>query len=282
MRKSRMAVLGAIVAVVVAGLVPATAAAEPNLRAFRGDVNGDRIADRVTPGVEPGGPGKTPCVFGIELGKPDGTLGASRDYTFDSPRTSAPYCPDMGVVGDLRRDGKPDLITTGFQWSEGGLLTLRLVRDKLKVTGLQPGLPFPNTLRSADFNADGYPDVWSSSKQVREIRSYNSTSDGSFVPGPISGCSSDPVPQHVIADFDGDGGDDILMSRRCEFLYWVPEIQFGSGKAPVAFAGGFQAYQVFSIDIEDDGHPDVGVISDTPQLRVQYFRNDGAGNFTWG
>ncbi|MBM7774004.1 hypothetical protein JOD54_004208 [Actinokineospora baliensis] len=43
---------------------------------------------------------------------------------------------------------------------------------------------------------------------------------------------------------------------------------------------------MFSVDLENDGDPDVGVISDpfdlsgTLDLRVRHFRNDGAGNFT--
>lgn len=45
-------------------------------------------------------------------------------------------------------------------------------------------------------------------------------------------------------------------------------------------------YEMFSVDLENDGDPDVGVISDpfdlsgTLDLRVRHFRNDGAGNFT--
>ncbi|PPK68478.1 hypothetical protein V5P93_004415 [Actinokineospora auranticolor] len=275
----RPAVLAAVAATVAAVLMPATASGEPNLLAFRGDVNGDHVVDRVTPAVEPGG-GKKPCVFAIELGRPDGTLGPSKDYAFDSPRTGAPYCPNLGVVADLRRDGKPDVITTGIQWYEGGILTLRLAHDKLKVTGLYPGVGFPSTIRSADFNGDGYPDVWLSSDASREIRSFHSTPEGTIVPGTITACSSDPIPQHVITDFDGDGGDDILLSRRCDFSGWTAEIRFGSGKAPVVFAQGFDNFEVFSVDIDNDRDPDVGLISHVPQLRVQHFRNDGAGNFT--
>ncbi|PPK68479.1 VCBS repeat-containing protein [Actinokineospora auranticolor] len=280
MHKPRLVVLAAVAAVVAAAVAPATAAAEPNLRIFRGDVNGDRIVDQVLPANEAGGGQHRPCVLSISLGKPDGTLGKPKDYSYDSPRTSAPFCPDMGVVADLRGDGKPDMITTGFQWYEGGFLTLRLAQGKVKVTGLYPGLSFPSTIRTTDFNGDGLPDVWSSSDESMEVRSFHSTPDGAIVPGTISGCSSEPVPQHFLADFDGDGGQDMLLSRRCEFAYWAAELQFGSGKAAITFAKGQDNYEVYVTDIGSDGVPDIGLISHVPQLRVQHFRNDGAGNFT--
>ncbi|GLZ38145.1 VCBS repeat-containing protein [Actinokineospora sp. NBRC 105648] len=279
MHKPRMAVLAAIAAVVAMVLVPATAGGEPNLRIFRGDVNGDRIVDQVLPAIEAGGGENRPCVLSIALGKRDGTLGTPKDYSYDSPRTSAPFCPDMGVVADLRGDGKPDIITTGFQWYSGGYLTLRLVRDEIRVTGLYPGLPFPSTIRTTDFNGDGLPDVWSSSDQSMEIRSFHSTPDGAIVPGTVSGCSSQPVPQHFLADFDGDGGQDMLLSRRCEYASWAAELHFGSGKAAITFAKAQDPHEVFVTDIGSDGVPDIGLISHVPQLRVQHFRNDGTGNF---
>ncbi|MFC7614397.1 hypothetical protein ACFQV2_13580 [Actinokineospora soli] len=97
-------------------------------------------------------------------------------------------------------------------------------------------------------------------------------------------CSSRPIPQHAFADFDGDGGQDMLLSRRCEFSYTAAELHFGGGRPPVVFAHSPQistTYEVFVADVDNNQVPDVGLIERTGDtVAVRHFRNDGTGSFT--
>ena len=268
-----------IVAVLIALLAPGTASAGNTNQPFLGDLNNDGRADRVTLG--PVGMTRT-CTLQVEYRRSDGTFRAPVTHTYTSPAPVAPFCPNMGEVVDLGGDRKPELVLTNFSWSAAGreLLVLRRFRPVSEVEGLG----FPNTLRKVDFNGDGLEDVWLSSNQVMRLRSFVNTPEGALVPGPIDVCSSAAAPPHAFADFDGDGGQDMLLFRRCEFSYATAELRFGTTRAPVVFAFspnfGTQ-YEVFVLDIGDDQIPDVGLIEHTSEgPLVKHFRNDGAGSFT--
>lgn len=269
-----------VVAALVALSAPGTATAGNSNQPFLGDLNNDGRSDRVTLG--PVGTTRT-CTLQVEYRRADGTFRAPVTHTYTAPDLPAPHCPNMGEVVNLGGDRRAEIVLTHFVWSVAGreLLVLRNFRPVAELEGLS----FPSTLRKVDFNGDGLEDIWLSSDQVVRLRSFLNTAAGTLVPGPIDVCSSESIPQHAFADFDGDGGQDMLLRRRCEFSYTTAELRFGSGRAPVTFAFSPLAatsYEVFVVDINKDQVPDVGLIERASggTLIVRHFRNDGTGSFT--
>jgi len=248
-----------------------------------GDLNGDGRLDRATLGrIAIGDP---TCTVSVEIRKPDGTYKAPVVHSYTSPVASEPKCPDMGVAVDLKGDGVTELVTTQFIGFDGpDLLVLR----KFQPIARYDGLTMPSAIETADFNGDGLGDIWESTDQQRTVRALLSTKKGAIVPGPFSLCSQEGVPQHYFADFNGDGGQDMLVSRRCDFQNEDPtaEVYFGDGapKAVLATTSPFGGVrlEVFPIDVNRDGIPDAGVIerhADGVNV-VRHFRNDGTGTFT--
>jgi hypothetical protein len=98
-------------------------------------------------------------------------------------------------------------------------------------------------------------------------------------------------PQYVLSDFNGDGGQDMLISLDQDGPFpghiapILAEVFFGNGQGPtvLALTSDFAAiWTVFSIDLDANGIPDAGIIekSGTGVTTVHYFHNDGVGNFT--
>ncbi|MGW5053904.1 FG-GAP repeat domain-containing protein [Actinokineospora sp. NPDC004072] len=276
MRRTAVAAVAALLAL----LAPGTASAGNFRQPLLGDLNGDGRADRVVLGPDNA---VTPtCSLQVEHRNADGTFAPPITHTYTSHYRTRPYCPDMGEVVDLGGDGVPELVLTAFQHSSAST-QLIVLRDFIPIAPL-PGLNFPSTLRKVDFNGDGLVDIWQSTDQSEQLVSYLNTPSGTLVPGPINLCSGRPIPQHAFADFDGDGGQDMLLSRRCPRGANFVELHFGSGRPPVQFARfpDSTTHEVFVTDLLNDGIPDVGLIARTSEgvLSVRHFRNDGGGSFT--
>jgi len=155
------------------------------------------------------------------------------------------------------------------------------------------GLKMPSAIETVDFNGDGLGDIWESTDEQMTMHALLSTKKGEIVPGPFSVCSQDGVPQHYFADFNGDGGQDLLVSRRCEYGEHShnAEVYFGNG-APKAVLVAHSTLpptteasiplEVFPVDVNSDGIPDAGVIDRHADgtIFVRHFLNDGTGTFT--
>src|SRR5215472_2075813 len=113
-------------------------------------------------------------------------------------------------TADFNSDGKPDLIgsisqpcstcTNSFQVAAGGVNG---------TFSLLPAMPLTSVLAVADFNGDGYPDLFVlSSPQQSGILLGNG--DGTFRPL-INVPTSGFFPSVLIADMNGDGRPDILF-----------------------------------------------------------------------
>jgi hypothetical protein len=252
-----------------------------------GDLNGDRRPDRATLGrVAIGDP---TCTVSVEIRKPDGTYRAPVVHNYTSPIEREPRCPDMGVAVDLKGDGVTELVTTNFSGFDGpDLLVLR----KFQPIARYDGLKMPSAIETVDFNGDGLGDIWESTDQQMTMHALLSTKQGAIVPGPFSVCSQDSVPQHYFADFNGDGGQDLLVSRRCEYLEHSlsAEVYFGNGapkavlvtRSTIPLTEAWTTLEVFPVDVDHDGIPDAGVIDRHADgtIFVRHFLNDGTGTFT--
>lgn len=271
-----------IAALVVPVLVPDSAAAGNRRQPIVADLNRDGLIDRATLGPELGTPTGTPnCTISVELRRPNGTYRPPAVRTYASPFTRQPFCPDMGEAINLGPLGEIELVLTHFFASETPTL---LVLKNYKPVARFEGMTFPSTIRSEDFNGDGREDIWQSSDQTLRLQTFTNTGLGTLVPGPISACSYDSIPQHVLADFNGDGGQDFLVATRCQSTFSA-QVLFGNGQPPAILAtrtATFGAYQVFTGDINNDRIPDAVVLDRAADgaVTTRYFQNDGHGVFT--
>jgi hypothetical protein len=288
-RSIGMLLTGLLVAFGVVLSVPGVAAADNLGGIITADMNNDGIPDQVQLG-QVGGLLSTTCTVTVSLGKSDGTFGTPKVHTYTSAEKQGPFCPDQGVAMKLGNEKKPDLVTS-MSFGFNDLIVLHNFQPTAIFT---TGVIQPTWLRTADLNGDGRQDLIEWSDQESDVATLINTPQRTLVRGPFnvvtlrSGGTGAFGPQYVLADFNGDGGQDMLISVNNQSSFTAPisaEVFFGNGQAPVVLAstGDFRAvWTVFSIDINFDGIPDAGVIekSGTGVTTIQYFRNDGAGHFT--
>jgi hypothetical protein len=264
-------------------IVPGSAAAGNARQPIFGDLNRDGRVDRVTLGPDTGSPTGTPtCEVSVEYGKRDGGFRAPQTYSYTSPWPNQPFCPNMGEAINLGKRGQIELVLTHFVANDDPEL---LVLRDFKLVATFNGMTFPSTIRSADFNGDGRVDLWESSDQVTRLQTFTNTPDGTLVPGPIDVCSQDSIPHHVLADFNGDGGQDFLVALRCHFTDQSVQVLFGNGQPPVTLASRSTvhfAFDVFPVDVNNDGIPDAGIkdTADDGTITYRLFQNNGHGTFT--
>jgi len=284
MRTRRSILALPVVLVALAGsltLSPTAAAVAPHDATYAtivADLNNDGIPDHATLG-QIGSPSSTQCSVTVRLGNPDGTFGAPVVY----PYTLGQHlCPNEGIAVKLGNHVVPDLVVAASFDSYG-----TVVLTNYQVAGVYNGVTQPQLLRTgADFNGDGRQDIIEASFQTDSLITLINMPDAGLTRGPISACAY--RPQYVIADFDQDGDQDMLLSANC----MIPPntgisatVLFGNGNPPVTLMSSRDnttAYTVFTIDLNNDGIPDVGVTA-TPyngKPTTSYFRNDGHGHFT--
>jgi len=260
--------------------VPATAdTVGPTIMA---DLNGDGILDQVV-FSQIGAFTSTTCAVTVSNGLAGGGFGAPKQHVYTSAETIAPFCPDLAVAMKLGTETKPDLVTA-FEFGGNALVVLH----NFLPVAIFPGLNQPNWLRTGDLNGDGHPDLIEASMQSEFLGTRLSTATRTLVPGPISACVDvrANLPQYVLADYNGDGDNDMLLSDSCPQDGTVEaEVLFTNGQAPVVLASTTDTranWTMFPIDLDYDGIPDAGVVevSGTGVTTVHYFHNDGTGHFT--
>jgi len=242
------------------------------------DLNNDGIPDQATLGHTDSA--DTQCSVTVRYGQADGTLGTPNVH----PYTLGPQhlCPDEGVAVKLGHHKRPDLVVAA-SFDENGTTVL----TNFEPVATYPGVIQPQLIRTGvDFNNDGRQDVIEASFQTSDLITLLNTKQGTLVLGPIHACAF--RPQYVIADFDQDGNQDMLLSDFCAAPPGIglsAKVLFGNGQPPatlISTQDTSMQYTVFAIDLNYDGVPDAGVIA-TPfrgTPTVSYFRNDGHGHFT--
>ncbi|WP_121392760.1 FG-GAP repeat domain-containing protein [Actinokineospora cianjurensis] len=259
-------------------LVPVDAAAGGRAQPVIGDVTGDGLADRVTFQEA----WDNYCDVLVEPGQSGGGYGSATYHRYESPVVYAPYCPDMGEIVDLGGDGTKEIVATNFWGEEYSLVALRPNGYAADVLGTYQGVNYPKFIRQVDFTGDGRQDVWLYSDQSFRLRSFDNTAAGGLVPGSIDVCS-DGLPQHVFADFDGDGGQDMLAALNCGNR--SASLLFGGGKPARSLgsvSGPGPSFVVALADHNGDQYPDLTVRVPQPDytLVTERYVNDGTGGLT--
>src|SRR5262245_36687904 len=211
----------------------------------------------------------------IAHGRPALTQG---DGTFHFPLQIAVPNPAVGIAsGDFNRDGKLDLAVAHGVSRVSILLQDPTERERWGGTApLEVGTA-TFFLRAADFDGDGDDDL-----AVADPGSFGyivaCRGDGGCNPPKKLQSASNGPRGVVVRDFDGDGDLDLAFANR---LGGDLTVFFGEGDGSFLVWKNFpargQPHSIESVDLDDDGRPDLLAGVDSPG--VIYLLNLGSGDF---
>jgi hypothetical protein len=223
-----------------------------------GDLNGDGLADLV------GCMGNS-----IQIWPGDGS------GTFSSSSLNIPIgvpCPSDVKIVDLDRDGRLDIVGTGFILYGAGGFNFDLVSI--------PGR-FDGPLLIGDFDGDGRLDIIETSSGYTLFAQPGRTFRAVFSPGgtvPVADISA-----YAVADFNADGKDDVAAASRDNSEPISVLLSQGDGTfltksilSPVFL--GFGTDMVVG-DFNGDGFPDLAVAPHLFPAQLVFLINDGHGEF---
>lgn len=246
------------------------------------DINGDKKQDLVV--TDAAGE------IWVFYGKGDGTFTAGPIYPLQKPQDAA---PSNVVLADFNGDGALDIFIGGNDGWLGEVAPGR--SDGTFQTNAAYGWNdngFGLNLVTADFNGDGFPDVAYSGATDTATRtqpgfelmagsSHGVLANPVFVPVASSGGG---ITEWIATgDVNGDGKADIVATIGNNTQYNQVAVLTGKGNGkfnnPVYYSTGstVQAYDVFLVDVNGDGKPDIVVSNQDGTISV--LLNNGKGAF---
>jgi hypothetical protein len=216
-----------------------------------------------------------------------------------APRVNIPMAggPNSIAVGDLDRDGKPDIVVVNAHNNTISVLRNISTGGVITANSFAPAVSFatpsnPNWLVVADIDGDGKPDVVTAnigdtSHGLSVFR--NSSTSGNIAFDPRVDFAG--LPQFcslAIGDLDGDGKLDVAVSS---FQYGQSVSLYRNTSTPgsittssfgprVDFSVGGWGNTVAIGDLDGDGKPDLAVVTQLPD-HLSIFKNISTpGNLT--
>jgi hypothetical protein len=268
-----------------------------------GDVNGDGYPDVIVGAFS----SQSVYVF-MNDGKGDGLLNGGAQYTFNFPLNEAegPMGPAGGIaIGDVNRDGKPDVVLTfpiysipgttcGSVGVTGGCGAIGVMIGngdgtfQMGDTNNSPpwvpvyasgfpggGVDFSNTLVLADLRGIGILDAVTTQVNVGQVCVALGVGDGTFA---NPSCYIAPAGGGIaVGDFNGDGILDLVSANSNSNGV---SVLLGNGNgtfqnAITNFRGGTGPEGLAVGDMNGDGKLDVVTGNDDGTMNVQFGNGDG-------
>jgi hypothetical protein len=239
-----------------------------------GDVNGDGEPDLLVANTCASNYTCTNGSLGVLLGRGDGTFESAPTYL------SGGYDADAIAVGDVNRDGKPDLLVLNYCSSlipsddcadDGSLVGVLLGNGD---GTFQPAITYGSggeygySIAVADVNGDGKPDLLvanlCSSKFCSDgpngvVGVLLGNGDGTFQAAVSYNSGGDAATSIAVADVNGDGKPDLLVAN---FDSSTVDVLLGNGDGSFRTAvshgsGGYNPDSIAVADVNGDGRPDI-------------------------
>ena len=223
------------------------------------DVNGDGNLDLLVTndaGSQVNG-SYTTLDVSVLLGNGEGTFQGAVAY--DSSGTSVSSI----AVGDVNRDGKPDLVVAigcgGGNCDNAGVVGVLIGNGDgtfPSVVTYGSGATDPGWVAVGDVNGDGSPDLVVANKSG-SVGVLMGNGDGTFQPAVTY--SSNGGQSVKIADVNGDGKPDLVMVAGGSVVVLLGNGN-GTFQGPVTFdSGGTYSASLAVADLNRDGRPDLAV-----------------------
>jgi hypothetical protein len=250
------------------------------------DLNGDGKLDLVF--VPP--PSPVPRSPQVLLGNGDGTFGAPQAVQMPSGNFG------RFEVGDVNKDGKPDLIVVANNGLQSNIAVLLGNGDGTFQPGVVSAGPTSNTdfpflfpqMGIADFNEDGAVDIVIADNANDTISLLLGDNHGHFTLQSTWQDGNNPTDIHV-ADLNGDGHMDFVARGQlaADVVVYLGKGD-GTFQPPVTYTGPNFIGAVVLKDMDRDGHLDMVVSGFFNTVSILLGRGDGtfsntsAGGSTYG
>jgi hypothetical protein len=136
----------------------------------------------------------------------------------------------------------------------------------------------PNHFAQGDLNGDGIPDLVITQNifatQIQQVVEILGNRDGSFQAPIVLNAGSEIKGTVVIADFNRDGANDIVLTQKDGVVVLVGDGKGGFG-SPMTFTGTSAAAAMIAADVDGDGKLDLA-IADTGNLVAVLLGNGDA------
>ena len=204
----------------------------------------------------------------------DGTFGGQRSFrTGNSPYAIA--------VADLDGDGWPDIATANFDgdpdFNSNSITVLLSSRDgNLQQKDELPGGEYPRALAVGDVDGNGIPDLVAVNERSNTLSVMLGNGDGTF--GARRFRTSHTALTLDPADLNGDGEVDLVVENVDRTSTIATLLGRGDGTfGTSADFGGWGTYIFAAVgDVNDDGRPDVAVVSENDNVvSTLYGNGDG-------